>query len=286
MQVRIIYLIVILIVSVSGWRHITKGFRPHKIIGTLPLGIEINSDKEDKKKAISILQGRFKYLGKGSQAYVFESEKEGYVVKFISLSKYKEPFRRQLLPFFNHYRQDRLLNREKNFKAALRSYKLAYESLKDETGTIYVHLSGSEVFQKKVEIVDNLGQSYQIDINKSFFIIQKKARPLKPYILQLVKEGQFLEIEKTISAYLDLASSVLHKGIINGDSSIKNSGLSEDGFLMEFDIGRFQRVNNLEEKYPFYLQKYTRLYRKFLQKHIPTAIHYFDNKVTFLGVKK
>lgn len=273
---------------IIGWRHETKGFRPHKIIGKIPFDFEIKANEADENEAGEILKKTFKYLNQGSQAYVFESEDSRYVLKLIAFNKYKEPFRRKLLSsfhLFNNYRDDRIFNRERNLKAALLSYKIVYENLKKETGTIYAHFKKNKNFREKIKIKDRLGLYYEIDPNETLFIIQKKASTIiKPYILNCAKQKEYDQIKKIISDYLELSDNVLKKGYVNRDSAVKNSGLCDEGFI-EIDIGRFQKTDDVEKNYLNYLQKYTRIYRRFLEANIPEIVGFFDEKVNQLRKK-
>lgn len=266
---------------ISTWRFVTKGFRPQKILFNISSkNAKTITDIEDKSAPLEILDLDFSYLNKGSQAFVFISNDNRYVIKFLALNKYKEPFRRTLLSFFSilkTYRIERRENREKNFKAALKSYALVYENIKSETGVIYMHLDNNKKLNGKIKIVDPLGQRYKIDPNDCLFIIQRKANRMKPYLSSLIHEKDFEEIKKIISAYLENADKILKKGIINRDSSVKNSGITEEG-IIEVDIGRFQKVEDIDNHYSRYLQKYTRLYRKYLEATIPDLVPYFDEK--------
>lgn len=281
------FLLIVLIICF--WRYETKGFRPHKIIGKVPFdNYEIKTRVEDENEAKQILKSTFKYLSKGSQAYVFESEDGKYVLKLISLNKYNEPFRRRLLGsfnIFNKHRKERAFNRERNLKAALSSYKIVYENLKKETGTIYAHFKDSKNLKEKIKIKDRLGLYYEIDPGKTLFIIQKKANPIiKTYILDCAKNKDYLPVKNIISEYLELADNVLKKGFVNRDSCVKNSGLCNDGFI-EIDIGRFQKTIDIGKSYSNYLQKYTRIYRRFLEATIPEVVGYFDEKIAELRDK-
>lgn len=277
-----ISLLMLVCFIIIGWRYLTHGFRAYKILGSMPFeDFKITTNIADEKLALTILDQKFSYMNKGAQAFVFQSDDNRYVIKFLALNKYKEPFRRQVLSFFSifkEHRNERIFNRERNFKASLNSYKLVYENLKKETGVIYVHLKENEKFKNKITIIDKLGFSYKIDPNQTLFIIQKKAEKIKPYLLQYAKKNDFDELKKIISVYFAMTKNVIKKNIINRDSSIKNSGISEDGFI-EVDIGRFQKITDTKENYTKYLQKYTRLYRKFLKSYIPEIVEYFDEKI-------
>ena len=285
----IFFLVFIIVLSNVIWRQAKKGFRPHKIIGSIPFDYKnIETSPEDEKKTLKILDQKFKYLNKGSQAFVFTSEDNRYVIKFIALNKYREPFRKKLLGIFHigkNYRENRILNRNRNLKNALCSYKIAYELLKNETGIIYLHINKNEkVFTKKINIMDKMGTSYKIDPNKTLFIIQKRAKKLKPYITKLAKENNNSEIEKIISDYLELSFSELKKGVINKDSAVKNMGYVNN-HLIELDLGRFQKKDDIEKSFIKYFDKQTQFCRKFLQINAPESILYFDEKLKQLGKK-
>lgn len=280
-----LYLLVIIVITLSSWRCLTKGFRPSKIIGSIPfIYSTIDRNQDDEHLAQDILKQKFTYLNKGAQAFVFGSADDKYVIKFIALNKYTEPFRRSLLEGFSSfkdYRKERLFDKERNFKSALRSYEIVYNNLKEETGTVYIHFKNNHIFSQNIKVVDNLGITHEIDPNTTLFIIQKKADIVKPLLVKHVKNNSTEEIKKIVSNYLSLADKILKKGIINKDSSVKNTGLYNDIFL-EVDIGRFENAPNPKQNYAKYLKKHTRLYRTYLEENIPEMVGYFDDKINDL----
>lgn len=282
MKIKQIFILLLIIFFFSiSWRFLTKGFRPHKILHLQNL----NNNYEEIKitpKIDQILNQKYKYLNKGSQLYVFISKDKKYVIKFISASKYKEPFRRNILSFISinflkNHRKAKQINRKKNLKNAINSYLIAYHNLKKETGIIYLHLKNTKKLKKQFVIVDNLGISYKIDLNSTFFIIQKKAEKLKPKILKAIKNHNKKKLEKMVIDLNNLSFSVVKKGFINKDSSIKNIGYI-DNTLIEMDLGRFVKIKskNIYEN----LKEYTSLHKKFLEKYDYDIIEFFEKNLT------
>lgn len=263
--------------SLFSWRWATKGFRTNKISGPLPIIEKINFSTEFSKEELNILNQKFRYFSKGCQAFVFVSEDDRYVLKFLALQKYNEPFRRKLLKnfhIFKQYREGRTFNRSRNFKSALQSYRIAFEKLKEETAIINMHFCKNNL-QKQITLLDNLGFSHKIDLGSAYFILQKKAKTLKSILLENLGKKDFMAVDKIMKDYLNASYFSLRKGILNKDSSVKNSGYINDRFI-EFDLGRFQ-VADLKEFEKHYAL-YTRNFRKFLILNAPNLLKDFDKK--------
>ncbi|KPK33340.1 MAG: hypothetical protein AMS24_01385 [Chlamydiae bacterium SM23_39] len=280
MKIKKLFILICFISFIcTSWRFATKGFRPHKIFNLRNLK-DSYKDIKPPEKIDKILNQKYKYLNKGSQLYVFASEDKKYVIKFISSNKYKEPFRRNILSLlpinFKNYRKTKKINRERNLKNAINSYLISYNYLKKETGTIYIHLKNRKIFKKKLTIIDNVGSSYNININSKFFIIQKKAEKLKPKILKIIKDKNKEELKKIVLDYFNLSFSIVKKGFINKDSSIKNIGYIDEE-LIEMDLGRFVKIKSPN----FYenLKKYTFLNKKFFEKNSPDIIKFFEKNL-------
>jgi hypothetical protein len=279
-----LFLIFTLVALIAvSWRFFTKGFRPYKIQTILENGNFRKELSPKERKILKILEKKFKYLNKGSQSYVFVSEDQKYVIKFIAMNKYKEPFKRKLLSLLNifkDYRENRIFNRNRNFNHAMKSYKIAFNDLEKETATLYFHNKKNLLFKKRIKIIDNLGISHEIDPNKTFFIVQKKAEKVKPLFLKFLKEKNFKKLEKILTDYLNLTISILNKGFINRDSSIKNAGYINGNFL-ELDLGRFFKIENLEDPKIFnsFLEEHVWPYRNFLKKEAPEMLTFFEKRL-------
>lgn len=268
-----------LVISISvSWRITTKGFRPHKIKIDLPLGQNDPIDEE----VLEILKRKFKYIKKGSQSYVFADDE--YVIKFVSMNKYREPFYRNFLSqfsIFDSYRKKRLENRNRNFKNAIRSYKIAEKYLKDETATIYFHSKKNPNLKTPIKIIDNISQGYKIDPNSTIFIIQKRAKNLKDHLLFLIRKKEGEKIKKILLSYLSLSKKILEKGFINRDSSVKNGGYIGKN-LIELDLGRFYK----RDKDIYTLRNHTLPYMGFLKKEAPSLVAFFEDEIKKYEMEK
>lgn len=219
-------------------RYISDGFTIAKIINYENTFDNDATSAKDETKALSILDQPFYYLAKGRQAFVFESQDKKYVLKFISFNKYKEPFRRSLLSTFSlcqDYRKNRKINREKNMRSALNSYKLVYENLKKETRLTYIHLKKKPSFYQKITLFDKTNKSFQINLNNHLFIIQKKANKLKPIFKKYLAKNNINEIDTIFSDYIEMVADIIKKGFLNKDSSMKNAGYI-DSRIIDMDI--------------------------------------------------
>lgn len=283
---KIIYLL-LLFCSVAAiflaMRYFTDGFRINKIIGKIPFDETFSS--LTKEPPDLLLNQPYRYLGKGKQAFVFSSEDEKYVLKFIATQKYNDPFRRRLLKTFNKpllavfqkYLDGRTFNRKRNFKRSIESYCLAYDQLKEETGLIYLHLKKTDLC-KKITLIDKLGMAHEIDLNSTYFILQKKANSLKSTITLTLKKKDKKKMQRIIDDYLKNSFKTISKGIVNKDSSVKNSGYIETQFV-EYDIGRFEKINEINSKN---FISYIQYFRKYLEKNDPNSLEYFDEKASEL----
>ena len=102
MRIFFLFLIILLHIGMIKIIHFsTAGFRvdktipfKNKIINDFQIPTSINKD------ILKIFDQGFRYLDKGCQVYVFESDDKEYVLKIIRTSKYKPPFWCNLISFY------------------------------------------------------------------------------------------------------------------------------------------------------------------------------------------
>lgn len=168
----------------------------------------------------SILGQRFTYLDKGGQCYVFASEDGNYVLKFFRKSK----------------------TLEKTYQ----SVKIAEELLSEETGLLYAHLNPAEL--PPLQIVDKLHIAHTIDPNKHSWILQRKAKAVRPYLAHLMDQGKVVEAKRALSELLALSEKIGAKGISDADANlVKNFGFYNDQPI-EIDVGRFDHRKTESKK--------------------------------------
>ncbi|MBN1915053.1 MAG: hypothetical protein JW769_04115 [Parachlamydiales bacterium] len=289
----IVFILMSALFIAKGWQLISDGFRQDKIYHDFPHESqwEVSFSPQQEKEIMAILDQPFHYLGKGCQVYVFASQDQKYVIKFIRYHKYRLPFWIAYTDFFQkgkEYVVSRRDHRQRGYYNSLRSYKIAYEQLPEETATLYIHLNRTFHLHKKLPIIDRLGRHSSLDLDNTGFIVQKRVMPLEPYLLQMKKDQKTSETEKIIGSFLEMVEHLYDKGMTNKDyNCLKNAGYLE-GKIIAMDIGSFYPQNGLEDPHEFQkeLINFVKHFRRWSQKKYPQILFVFDEKVDQLIEKK
>ncbi len=234
-----------------------------------------------------ILEQRFKYLGKGSQCYAFLSEDGKYVLKLVKYKHLKLPYFYEQCPLpsmLEPYRQKKIQKRAQRLHATFDSYKIAYESLKEETGIIYLHINPTKHLKTYLLIEDRLGREYRIYLDEMQFLIQHKADLIFPTLCNLMESGKGLLAKQKLDQILDLFLSRCQKGIIDDDPTLnKNSGFALDRAI-HIDTGRFRREELIKNKnfYKAHIIRSTLKLRHWLKDNYPELEDYFEERISKL----
>jgi hypothetical protein len=217
------------------------------------------------------LEQPFSYLSKGSQAFVFVSEDQQYVLKLIRYNHITPSFFDKLLSPARCQALDGKL--EKDFT----SYKIAYEELKEETGLLFLHLTKTDFFHQKLIIVDKIGIAHTLDLDKTEFILQKRVEPLYPYLKNLMAKKQEAEAKALISHLVSLLADQYKKGIINSDVDLfKNFGCLGKQ-VIELDVGSLKRGVN--PHYREEIRKVTECLHQKLSQDCPSLDRHLLNEI-------
>ncbi|NGX56055.1 MAG: hypothetical protein K1060chlam5_00289 [Candidatus Anoxychlamydiales bacterium] len=280
-SIKILSLIVISSLCIKFYQLYTDGFRIDKINFVSFYNNKIQN--EDQSNEIDeIISQRFKYLSKGCQTYVFISEDENYVLKFIRFHRYKVPFWLDNLHskyFLDNYYNKIKKHKEKLFLQSINSYKIAFDYLKDETKILYIHLNQTNNLNKKVTLLDKFNQKYKINLDDYGFILQKKADSLSKH-LQNNKNNKTI-LQKTTLSFINLTDSIYKKGFINSDyNCIKNAGIIENTVIFT-DLGSFKKIENLNNKFIYEREfnKFIKYYKRWTNKYSPDLTVFLDEKI-------
>ena len=168
----------------------------------------------------------FTYLGRGNQAFAFESGR--YVIKFFDRRKME-------VPWYGRFASANWVQRRVG-RALVQpvGYRLAYEHLREETALLQVHLGKSAQRYPIVTVRDRASRPFQIDLNEVPFILQEKA------------ENSFLEalessadVRPLLDQYLAIQRKRIGLGIANHDRHIKDNYRCQGERLIYIDPGRF-----------------------------------------------
>jgi len=260
----------------------THGFRFEKIQSDYsfrfdwepsPFSLDLCSD------FCNLIDQPFYFLGSGVQCYAFLSKDQTTVLKVfkhyhLGLSSkilQKLPLPKPLKNWRDHLLQKRKNRMESIFSSAL----LAYRELSDKTGLVYLNINPQDHRYPCVVIYDNIGIRYRLDLNKTPFLLQKKADPIFSYLNENI--GNTKEI---IDSFFACLSNRTKREIFNTDPRIyRNFGISNKE-VIEIDIGSFTKNLSIDSSFlRKNLLNESQEFKEWVKKNTPELSNYFDQKL-------
>jgi hypothetical protein len=245
----------------------TAGFAVNKISSTHILdeeGEEFPLSDEEQNKLAEILGQKFRFLGSGGSFYAFVSEDDHYVVKF-----------------FKHHH----LNRDPVKKRRLiRSVKAAFASFKEETGLLFIRLHKTPYFPSSLTIIDKMGIEHKIDLNKTEFLVQKKADMITQKIVRLAAQSELASARQLLSHLAqfckEMTQKLNEKGYFDHDPNfLTNYGVIGDQ-IIKIDVGPFYSLDDPKAKSQLdKLKMQLNCFNKFLHKNYPELAPSFEGEV-------
>jgi hypothetical protein len=233
---------------------------------------------EEQKELDEILNQKFTYYNKGSQAYVLISEDKQYILKFLKQQKLRANSWLSSIPLaFNPYYQQRLF-KESKARATFSACTTAFKELKEETGLIYVHINNAKDVNKKVVIFDKNAQKHVVDIDRTSFYVQKRAKLIYSRISELMHQGNIEEVKTIISSVFSLIDHLGRKGVVDNDPILrKNFGLLGDT-AVQIDVGklRIDAERGRSGAYRKEVASITHSFRVWLAGNYPSLLEHFD----------
>lgn len=226
----------------KGWHIAKDGFNLSRTYTSLPKEALQTSDPS----VSSLLHQTYTYLGRGHQCYAFGSEDGKYVIKLPRYDRYRLSFFLRSCPFssIKPYREMIRTDIEKRQQFLLKSFRLAFDELRDETALVYLHLHRTEHLQNSLVIKDRLGRVYQLNPNRTAFILQEKKPIMMASFQERLQVGDRKGAEEILDAFLDVVSTRSQKGIYNKDPSFLRNFGWEKGKGIQIDIGSFYRKSD------------------------------------------
>jgi hypothetical protein len=232
----------------------------------------------------SALGQTYHYLGKGCQSYVFVSRDGEYVIKFFKYQRFRmQPWLTFFppLPAIVKYREEKKEKKWFKLDGFIKSWKVAFEYLKDETGLIFIHLNKTKSLNKNLIIFDKLGIEHQIDLDQMEFCIQHRAEMLCDVLLRYKQENDLKSAQVLIDRLLALIVSEYHRGLADNDHALmQNTGVVQ-GNPIHIDVGQFVINENVKEPTFYHQELFTKNYKfkLWLFQHYPELGTYLDNKL-------
>lgn len=250
--------------------NMTSDFVYHPEWETRPL------TQDEHQTLDSAIDQSYSYLGKGCQAYVFQSQDGKYVIKFFKYQRFRlKPWESYLpsVSFIDSYRYQKLLKKQKKLENFLSSWVVAFDDLKSEAGLIYVHLNKSTNLKKMLLIRDKIGMEHQVDLDQYEFCVQKKAVMLSDALLRFKRENKLTEAKQLILRLIDLLVSDYKRGFRDNDPALMQNTGVVDGYPIYVDIGQLvkdEKIKNPEVYQPILKAKMQEL-DLWLQENYPEA---------------
>ncbi|MBS0651904.1 MAG: hypothetical protein JSR39_00070 [Verrucomicrobia bacterium] len=269
----------------------TDGFSVSRLQSAFPSDPQWDTPSlagQDLAELEKALGQKYRYLDFGGQCFAFESEDGQYVIKLFKHRLRKPQAWFMTLPLPEPLRSScrKMYNRtlSKHYRD-FNSYKLAYDSLKEETGLIAIHLNKTSDIRKQLIISDKLHITHNIDLDQTEFIVQKKAQLVYPTIADMMAHGNIESVKATLHSILHLIVSRCQKGIYDEDPRIHcNVGLIGTDAIF-IDVGRFkpdaQRTNPEVYKHDLFI--ITQRFKDWIAANYPALVPVFDEEMEKLN---
>ena len=213
----------------------------------------------EKNEIKKIFKQPFSYLGKGGQAYAFESQDGKYVLKFVKFKFLQPRLKHQLLslvPFFEDWNANEMERRLRKFHDFYLGYKLAFEVNPENSGLVYLHFNPTFNQFGSVILYDRKGLKHFVDLDQTVFIIQKKGEMLNDLLVKLLKTGKVQEAKQKIEKILEMYVTHYQMGLHDlGFGVIHNTGFVGD-FPIHVDLGKMTWDEDIK-KLEFYKEDLT-----------------------------
>jgi hypothetical protein len=238
----------------------------------------------EQRELDQALQQPYSYLGKGCQAYVFASQDGQYVIKFFKYQRYRlQPWFAYFppLPAVVKYRQQKMDKKWNKLNGFVRSWKLAFENLKEETGLIFVHLNKTDHMQQQVILYDKVGQRHVVNLDEMEFCIQCRARMLCEVLLDYKSNGKLAEAQRLIHQLLSMILSEYSRGLADNDHALmQNTGVAQ-GKPVHIDVGQFVFNEAVKQPTVFHQELFTKTYKFkiWLRENYPELNDYLEEEL-------
>ncbi len=215
----------------------TGSFTVYRITSNLTYQPEWETTHEDLAPIKQILQQPYSYLGKGVQSFAFVSQDGHYVIKFFRHDHLTTPFLLSKIPL--DWARTKVAKKEAKLQREFKSYKIAYEQLKKETGLVFLHLNKTSNFGQTLDLIDKLGIHHKIPLDNYEFLIQKRASLLYTGLDQMIQNNRIEDAKESLSKLIGLLAHRAQLGISDKDPDLETNFGIIGTDPVQIDVGRF-----------------------------------------------
>ncbi len=235
--------------------------------------------------ASEILEQPFRYMGRGRQCFVFESEDGNYILKFIKCQRVNVSTLYETFPlpkFLDKKRKAKIKERRDRLKQLLTSYSLAFDPLTSQTGVLFCSIQPMAPLQKQVTLIDKLGMKHSLDMAQAPFVLQQKGTKVMPLLKELLAKGDKKQLKVRLNQLVDLFVERSKTAVINPDNSLFrhcNIGFTKTRAIY-LDVGTFvRRPKASRRKYLKEELNQLRPVLDWLKKHDENLADYFEKRL-------
>ncbi len=204
---------------------------------------------EEKSELDVALSQPYNYYGCGGQAYAFFSDDGNYVIKCFKQRLFRPPHLLNLLPLpklLHRYREKRNFTRADKLSRDFFSYRVAFDELQEQTGMLYTHLNHTRNLKVALPITDKLGNSHTLNLDRTDFIVQRRASKVYDYINRCKSDT---EASEAFASIFHLIKTRALKGYRDRDPNIRTNCGFLNGRAVKIDVGRFVPTKMTREKW-------------------------------------
>jgi hypothetical protein len=241
-------------------------------------------DSNSLAQVETLLRQPYRYLGKGCQSYVFLSDDGRYVLKFLKYQRFRPSLYLDafsFIPSVETYRKRKIVAKRKKLDLLLKSWKIAYEHLKAETGVVYVHLNATDSFNNPIYITDKAGFKHAIDPNSVVFLLQRTAKMLCESIEEKMESGNLAGAKCLLDRLILTLRQEYERGFGDHDHALmQNTGVSEDQPI-HIDVGQLDFDERFKDPAVYQEELFSKTFkfRIWLSKHYPELEQHLESRL-------
>ena len=267
----------------KGWHIARDGLIVRRVIGWEDQCLELGWDAEAK----SAMKQRFYSFGRGRQSYAFLSEDGRYVIKIPRYGRFRLPLWLQVvnLEILEPYRKVRYINKQTAKNTLLESFRIAFDSLKEESAIIAVRFPGEKGRGEVIKIADRLGRHYDLPLDKTGFVLQHKKELFNDVLKQILLMNDRQEIVHKLDQILAVIATRARKGIACRDDAFMYNFAFDETQAYQIDVGDFRRpiTGNPKDIFVQSVHGSVKPIRAWIEKIDPKLLEVLDQKIENLS---
>jgi hypothetical protein len=226
----------------------------------------------------------WRYLGKGCQSYVFESENKQFVLKFFKHQRFRNRSWVSLfenVPFLSSKLRKKQAARSAKLAYFMRSWQIAFNDLPIESEVVRVHLNKTKDLGVTFTLIDKVGLSHEVGADDVEFLIQRRAEPLAEWIEKQEQAGESEKVRKLLHDLVAMLVSEYERGLLDRDPALlQNTGVYQDR-PVHMDVGQFEKNDTYKNPDLWAVELFNRTYdfRLWLHERYPAEGEYLTSLV-------